>query len=218
VGGGNTAEQAREVLMDAAEHLFVTRGYRASTMEVIAHEAGYSRTAIYRQFTNRDELIAAMVQRTTQRHMVSILPRISEGAGPIDLLVESLVIVATELVSDPLLNTIADQTPDGTIASLIATDSELTDLVTTTIKAMIAEDAAQFRAGLDPHDLAQFIIATALGFLVKTVPDITDPDAARRYIETFVLPAIVKKPPPPQRVFPGITTTSRADPSVQPGF
>ena len=188
--------------MDAAEHLFVTRGYRASTMEVIAHEAGYSRTAIYRQFANRDELIAAMVQRTTQRHMASIIPRIPEDAGPIYLLVESLVIVATELVSDPLLNTIADQTPEGTIASLIATDSELTDLVTTTIKAMIAEDADQFRAGLDPHDLAQFIIATALGFLVKTVPDITEPDAARRYIETFVLPAIVKKPPPPQRVFP----------------
>ncbi|OMC32813.1 TetR family transcriptional regulator [Mycolicibacterium fortuitum] len=203
VGGGNTAEQAREVLMDAAEHLFVTRGYRASTMEVIAHEAGYSRTAIYRQFANRDELIAAMVQRTTQRHMASIIPRIPEGAGPVDFLVESLVIVATELVSDPLLNTIADQTSEGTIASLIATDSELTDLVTTTIKAMIAEDARQFRPGLDPHDLAQFIIATALGFLVKTVPDITDPDVARRYIQTFVLPAIVHEPPAPQRVFPG---------------
>ncbi|WP_235683007.1 TetR/AcrR family transcriptional regulator [Mycolicibacterium alvei] len=201
MGGGNTAEQAREVLMDAAEYLFVTRGYRASTMEVIAHEAGYSRTAIYRQFTNRDDLIAAIVQRTTQRHMGSILPRIPDGAGPIALLVESLVIVATELVSDPLLNTIADQTPEGTIASLIAGDSDLTELVTTTIEGIIAEDAGQFRSGLDPHDLAQFIIATALGFLVRAVPGITEPDAARRYIETFVLPAIVKKPPPPCRVF-----------------
>ena len=38
----------------------------------------------------------------------------------------------------------------NTIASLIATDSELTDLVTTTTKAMIAEDARQFRDYL-PH-------------------------------------------------------------------
>ncbi|OCB54191.1 TetR family transcriptional regulator [Mycobacterium vulneris] len=201
VGGGNTAEQSREVLMDAAEHLFVTRGYRASTMEVIAHEAGYSRTAIYRQFANRNELIAAMVQRTTQRHMSSILTRIPEGAGPIDLLVESLVIVATELVSDPLLNTIADQTTDGTIASLIANDSDLTELVQTTVEAMIADDAGQFRTGLHAHDLAQFIIATALGFLVRAVP-VADPDVARSYIQTFILPAVVKKPPPPRRVFP----------------
>ncbi|PEG58941.1 TetR/AcrR family transcriptional regulator [Mycolicibacterium boenickei] len=202
VGGGNTAEQSREVLMDAAEHLFVTRGYRASTMEVIAHEAGYSRTAIYRQFANRNELIAAMVQRTTQRHMASILTRIPEGAGPVDLLVESLVIVATELVADPLLNTIADQTSEGTIASLIAGDSDLTELVQTTIEAMIADDAGQFRPGLHAHDLAQFIIATALGFLVKAVPGMADPAVARSYIETFILPAVVKKPPPPRQVFP----------------
>lgn len=187
--------------MDAAEHLFVTRGYRASTMEVIAHEAGYSRTAIYRQFANRNELIAAMVQRTTQRHMASILTRIPENAGPVDLLVESLVIVATELVSDPLLNTIADQTSEGTIASLIAGDSDLTELVQTTIEAMIADDAGQFRPGLHAHDLAQFVIATALGFLVKAVPVRNDPAVARGYIETFILPAIVKKPPPPRRVF-----------------
>ncbi|WP_238390556.1 MULTISPECIES: TetR/AcrR family transcriptional regulator [unclassified Mycolicibacterium] len=203
VGGGNTAEQAREVLMDAAEHLFITRGYRASTMEVIAHQAGYSRTAIYRQFANRNELITAIVQRATQRHMASILSRIPEDAGPVDLLVESLVIVATELVSDPLLNTIADQTPDGTIASLIANDAELTELVKSTIDVVIADNATQFRPGLQPHDLAQFIIATALSFLVKTVPDVTDPEVARSYIETFVLPAIVQHPPPPRRVFPG---------------
>lgn len=202
MGGGNTAEQAREVLMDAAEHLFINRGYRTSTMEVIAHEAGYSRTAIYRQFANRNELIAAMVQRTTQRHMASILTRIPEGAGPIDLLVESMVIVATELVADPLLNTIADQTPDGTIASLIAKDSDLTDLVTTTIEAMIADDAGQFRPGVHPHDLAQFVIATALSFLVNAVPVRNDPAVARAYIETFILPAIVQQPPAPRRVFP----------------
>ncbi|WP_029106772.1 TetR/AcrR family transcriptional regulator [Mycobacterium sp. URHD0025] len=202
VGGGNSAEQAREVLMDAAEHLFTTRGHRASTMEVIAHEAGYSRTAIYRQFANRNELIAAMVQRTTQRHMASILTRMPEGARPIDLLVESMVIVATELVADPLLNTIADQTPDGTIASLIAKDTDLTDLVTATVEGIIADDATQFRPGLHPNDLAQFIIATALSFLVKAVPVRNDPAVARGYIETFILPAIVRKPPPPRQVFP----------------
>ncbi|MFV8053857.1 TetR/AcrR family transcriptional regulator [Mycobacterium sp. 48b] len=201
MGGGNSAEQAREVLMDAAEHLFTTRGYRAATMEVIAHEAGYSRTAIYRQFANRNELIAAMVQRTTQRHMASILTRIPEGAGPIELLVESLVIVATELVADPLLNTIADQTPDGTIASLIARDSELTELVTATVEGIIADDATRFRPGVHPNDLAQFIIATSLSFLVNAVPVRKDPAVARDYIETFILPAIVKEPPPPRRVF-----------------
>ena len=191
--------------MDAAEHSFITRGYRASTMEVIAREAGYSRTAIYRQFANRRQLLEALVQRTTQRHMSSILQRVPEGAGPVRLLVEGMIIVATELVDDPLLNTIAEQSPEGTVASLIANDAALTQLVQSTIETMAADDTeAQFRAGLHPHDLAQFIIATALGMLLEVIPGITEPEVARRYIETFFLPAVLKDPPRPGRVFPGI--------------
>lgn len=190
--------------MDAAEHLFITRGHRTATMEVIAREAGYSRNAIYRQFANRRELIAAMVQRTTQRHMSAIVQRVPEDAGPVDLLVEGLVIVATELVTDPLLSTMADQAPEGIIASLIANDAGLTQVVEATIEGLTVENRALFRPGLDPHDLAQFVIATALSMLMKAVPDITDPGMARRYIETFVLPAIVNEPPPPTRVFTDI--------------
>jgi hypothetical protein len=37
--------------------------------------------------------------------MSSILQRVPEGAGPVQLLVEALIIVATELVYDPLLKT-----------------------------------------------------------------------------------------------------------------
>ena len=200
VGGGNTAEQVRQILLDAAEHLLITRGYRASTMEVIAQEAGYSRNAIYRQFENRRQLLQAMVQRTTQRYIASM--QIAANTGPVDLLVESLIVVATELVHDPLLKTIAEQSPDGTVASLIASDSALTHRVETTIESIIASDnASQFRPGLHPHDLAQFIIATALSMLLEVVPGITEPAMARRYIETFVLPAIISNPAAPQRVF-----------------
>ena len=189
--------------MDAAESLFVTRGYRGSTMELIAREAGYSRTAIYRQFPSRRRLLAALVQRTTQRHIASIAGRVPDGAAPIDLLVEALVIVATELVHDPLLKTVAEQSPEGSVAFLIANDTALTQLVESTFEAMTASDTqGQFRPGVHAHDLAQFFIATALSMLLEVVPGITDPQVARRYIDTFVLPAVLKNPPTPERVFP----------------
>ena len=75
MGDGNTAEQTREILLDAAERSFTVRGYRASTMESIAQEAGYSRAAMYRQFPNRQSLDDALIARTTQRHMTTILQR-----------------------------------------------------------------------------------------------------------------------------------------------
>jgi AcrR family transcriptional regulator len=204
VGGGNNTEQARHVLLDAAEQFFVDGGNQTFTMEVIATEAGYSRSAVYRQFANRQELLAALVQRTTQRHMIEMLQQVPSDATPVDLLIDSLVIVATQLVHDPLLKTIAAQTPDGTVAALIANDGSLTQLVQSMVEGLVANGApSQFRAGLHPHDLAQFIISTALSLLLEVVPGSGDPAVARRYLETFVLPAIVTLPPPASRVFPG---------------
>jgi len=203
VGGGNNTEQARQVLLDAAEQYFVAGGGGTFTMEIIAAEAGYSRSAIYRQFTNRQELLAALVQRTTQRHMLAMLQQVAADATPVDLLIDSLVIVATQLVHDPLLKTIAAQTPDGTVAALIANDRSLTQTVQSMVEGMLADTTTtRFRAGLHPHDLAQFIISTALSLLLDVVPGSGDPAVARRYLETFVLPAIIDHPPPVMRVFP----------------
>lgn len=170
-------------------------------METIARAAGYSRSAIYRQFATRSELLRASIQRTTQRHATAMMQRMKPDCGPVEVLVESLVMVGTELVQDPLLQTIADQTPDGTVASLIAGDDTLTAFVEPMIAGMLAQDPNLFRPGLHPHDLAQFFISTALSMLLSVVPQTTDPAAARRYIETFVLPAILASPPPPTRVF-----------------
>ncbi|UCZ61317.1 TetR/AcrR family transcriptional regulator [Mycolicibacterium phocaicum] len=203
VGGGNNTEQARQVLLDAAEQFFIDGGSGTFTMEVIAAEAGYSRSAIYRQFATRKELIAALVQRTTQRHMLAMLQQVAADATPVDLLIDSLVIVATQLVHDPLLQTIAAQTPDGAVATLIANDGSLTRTVQSMVEGMLANGTAgRFRPGLHPHDLAQFLISTALSLLLDVVPGSSDPTVARNYLETFVLPAIVDSPPPATRVFP----------------
>ncbi|WP_293020228.1 TetR/AcrR family transcriptional regulator [Mycolicibacterium sp.] len=203
VGGGNNTEQARQVLLDAAEQFFIDGGSGSFTMEVIAAEAGYSRSAIYRQFATRKELITALVQRTTQRHMLAMLQQVAADATPVDLLIDSLVIVATQLVHDPLLQTIAAQTPDGAVATLIANDGSLNRTVQSMVEGMLANGTAgQFRPGLHPHDLAQFLISTALSLLLDVVPGSSDPTVARNYLETFVLPAIVDSPPPATRVFP----------------
>ena len=171
-------------------------------MEIVARQAGYSRSATYTLFSTRRELVAALVQRTTQRTVASMLQALPDDAGMIAIIVESMVIVATRLIDDPLMKTIAAQTPDGTIVSLIAEDDGLTTLAESAIAAMItSEQAAALRPGLHPHDVAQFIIATALSMLLHVVPGSDDPTTARRYIETFVLPAILANPPPALHVF-----------------
>ena len=107
------------------------------------------------------------------------------------------VIVATELIHDPLLKTISQQTDDGTVAHLIAADPQLPVLVET----MIEGYGGLVRPGLTSSDVAKFVVSTALSMLLGVIPGTDSPDTARRYLRTFVLPAILVDPPAAEPVF-----------------
>jgi AcrR family transcriptional regulator len=203
VGGGITAEQSKDAFLDAAERLFISPGYRASTMEMIAREAGYSRGSIYRHFPNRDSLVEAVIQRKTQRHIAGIFERLPENAGPLDILVDSMVIVATELIHDPLLKTISDQSDERNVGYMLANNTALVQMVEPVMEEMLASDGGdQFRRDLRPKDLAQFFISTSISMLLGVIPGTDDPETVRSYIDVFVLPAVVAHPPHPRAVFP----------------
>ena len=66
---------------------------------------------------------------------------------------------------------------------------------------MTQSGGRKFRPELRPKDLAQFLIATNISMLLGVIPGVEDPEIARRYIDTFVLPALVADPPRPRSVF-----------------
>jgi AcrR family transcriptional regulator len=52
-----------ERILDAAVAEFERHGFRRVALDDVARRAGVSRTTIYRRFANRDELVAAVVER-----------------------------------------------------------------------------------------------------------------------------------------------------------
>ncbi|MHA3024145.1 TetR/AcrR family transcriptional regulator [Mycobacterium sp. BMJ-28] len=201
-GGGAAADELRTTFLDAAERLFVARGYRATTIEVIAREAGYSRGSVYRHFPTRDNLVEALIQRTTQRHMMGILDRVPADAEPLDVIVESMVIVATELNRDPLVHSISDPTGERTVATMLANNPELHRLTEAWAAALVETDAGRtLRPGLRAKDLARFLIATSMSLLLGVIPGSEDPETARRYLRVFFLPAVAAKFPAASPVF-----------------
>lgn len=57
------ADRARQAILDAAVVEFEQHGIRKVALEDVASRAGISRTTIYRRFANRDDLVAAVVER-----------------------------------------------------------------------------------------------------------------------------------------------------------
>ena len=54
------SRQTVEVILDAAVHLFVDRGYAATTTDRVAEAAGVSIGSLYEYFPNKDALVVAL--------------------------------------------------------------------------------------------------------------------------------------------------------------
>ena len=56
-------ERHRREIMEAAERVFVRKGYYAATVEEIAHEAEFAVGTLYNFFKSKDDLYACMVEK-----------------------------------------------------------------------------------------------------------------------------------------------------------
>lgn len=68
----------RDQLLDTAEELFARDGYVATGINQITEEAGVATMTLYNNFANKEELIAAMLERRAQRFIQEIEQQIAE--------------------------------------------------------------------------------------------------------------------------------------------
>ncbi|WP_409435298.1 TetR/AcrR family transcriptional regulator [Mycobacterium sp. SMC-14] len=61
-------ERTRSLLLDAAEEVFAEKGFTTATLDDIAQAAGYTKGAIYKHFTAKDELFLAVSDRYWRRY------------------------------------------------------------------------------------------------------------------------------------------------------
>jgi AcrR family transcriptional regulator len=63
--------KARDRIVDAAQRVFRSKGFRSSTMEDVAKEIGVSKGAIYLYFPTKIALLAEVQKRTRERMLAS---------------------------------------------------------------------------------------------------------------------------------------------------
>ena len=70
-------DRTRAALIDAAAVVIGEKGYDRTTLEEVAARAGMSRGAIYGNFTDKEELLLAVIER----HWQPVLPKFETGAS-----------------------------------------------------------------------------------------------------------------------------------------
>ncbi len=74
----------REILVAAAEHVFVDEGYGAASMDDIARRAGMSKKTIYQVFETKHDLFAAVIESRKAELAAMIEGEGSDAARPPD--------------------------------------------------------------------------------------------------------------------------------------
>jgi AcrR family transcriptional regulator len=78
---GERQAQTRRELIDAAERLFTSRGFHATSVADVAAEAGYTTGAVYSNFASKEDLFFAIYQRRAEA-AVHQVERSIEELGP----------------------------------------------------------------------------------------------------------------------------------------
>ena len=72
--------RTREGLLDAAERLFCSQGFHATSLDAVADAAGYTKGAVYSNFASKEDLFLAVHERRAGRAASAL--RHALGAAP----------------------------------------------------------------------------------------------------------------------------------------
>jgi AcrR family transcriptional regulator len=94
-------EESRRRILDAAAEIAGERGYDGTSIAAVSNRCGLPASSIYWHFTDKDELIAAVIERSFERWLATLsLPGEEEG-GAIERATAMAVAVAKALVETP---------------------------------------------------------------------------------------------------------------------
>src|SRR6266496_3372174 len=172
----------RSQILEAALVCFAKRGFHQASMHDISAEAGISVGLIYRYFENKEAVISAMADRHKKE-----ISEMLERARQAPTLLESLEILFTahccenepRLISAFVVDLYAEASRNPHVADLVRDVLEtamdgVTDLIA---RSPEAENAAH---GLEPHELAELILAVSRGMLMRDVLQPPEMTAAER--------------------------------------
>lgn len=75
--------RTREDLLQAAAEVFARHGYHATSVDMVAESAGYTKGAVYSNFSSKEELFLALLEERREQTMADV-QRVMDESAPAD--------------------------------------------------------------------------------------------------------------------------------------
>jgi AcrR family transcriptional regulator len=194
----NDTLSARARLIDAAEACFQRYGVVKTTVEDVATAAKVSRATVYRYFADRDELILGVLLREASRFLDRLTKEINREPDFDKAIVNGVLFTVDAVRSDENLALLFAPEASGITTSIAGASDALFTLTTEFLRPFFeaARESGQLRTDVNLDDAAEWTLRAVLSLLTVQGPTQRKPADQRRFLSTFLVPALVNAADP----------------------
>src|SRR6478736_9875859 len=181
--------RADDAVLDAAKRCTDRWGMAKVTIDDIAGEAGVSRATVYRMFPGgKDVLFDALRVRETEEFLVGLRDHVEQATSLEELLVRTVVHATRELRADEHFAVMLASEP-GEIAADLTVEGlpRIIRIASLFLCPLVEAYLPKPEATRLVELLSRLVISYFLAPSVHV--DLGDPDSARRFLRTYILPA-----------------------------
>ncbi|MCT7661405.1 TetR/AcrR family transcriptional regulator [Mycobacterium deserti] len=183
-------EQETAILKAAAEEVALV-GVGRLSMDVVARQAGVSRSTLYRRFPSRDALVTELARQTFDFAMAR-LQTVSVDAGPEEAAVAAFREGVRLLTGEPVMRRFLQLDGDFTATSGMFDEARLflSSASTAMAKALRAAGATMPDKDLLAVAEVHIRLAASLVQVTTAVLDVNDDDAVTAYARSYLAPLV----------------------------
>jgi AcrR family transcriptional regulator len=184
-------DAATTAILDAAVAEFERHGFRKVALDDVARRAGISRTTIYRRFANRDELVAAVVDRENAALFADIAAELKTTEPQANYYVESFTLSILKFRNHRVLNRMMADDPGFVLAWAHQHWGAGVGRMADALRVIFPDGFAHRIGPQAVNDLADTILRyAAMVLLLPSVQPLDTPDDLRAFATRHFLPSL----------------------------
>jgi len=185
------ANSATEAILDAALVEFERHGFQRVALDDVARRAGVSRTTIYRRFANRDELVAAVIERENVVLFADIAAELKRAEKPANYYVEAFTQSILMFRRHRVLNQMMTEEPALVLELARRHYAAAIERMADALRVIFPAGFADRIGAAAVDDLADTILRyAAVVLLLPSAERLDTPDELRAFAERHFVPSL----------------------------
>jgi len=179
-------------ILDTAEAIYTQPDGLGTTMEEIARAAGLGRATLYRHFSNRDELLLAVIEREANLIAAKVDRKIRHIESPGEHIIEGMVQAMREMKKSNLISNLLKAETGSVVNRLMFASDRMVNIGLEIVLPVIqrAHETGELKTDMDFELLVEWIMRMLVSLLTVPSKQLKTEGDIRSMLQKTMLPVL----------------------------